>query len=424
MSATTKDPLSLQEIARLQRDGLVLLGYLAEKPNRAMTDAPPDTNGIDPQLMIAPIAEIAGDPTKFNALVRSVDLLGRAAAPATASSVRLTWAFLLGRGPEVLGPEQQRAKRLRLWMHVVRIGLLIAAAIAISLLLKADQGRRIVGQLAQVRGELDRTYAELWKLDRERDFEIRRYEKGTEPVLVPANAPAAPERPTLSAMEECWPLEPPTGTEYRLLPIKPQSQNLCSQLYQLKLREQLIYARIQTWNCDMVRLNPLNWARSAVLTWRRSPIGVCNLPPLGLDSKVAQRLDDWKRTELRTNEVIQGLSGYLLPLLLGGIGGGVYVVRRMDEVLRTATLSANDGISSIGRIVLAATFGGLLAMVFSTDEPVKLGSFSLTIAAWAFFLGYALETVLKTLDAAIEGVVGKLRPGEGDKKTVPMAPPP
>ena len=91
---------------------------------------------------------------------------------------------------------------------------------------------------------------------------------------------------------------------------------------------------------------------------------------------------------------------------------------------RTATLTANDGISSIGRIVLAATFGGLLAMVFSTDEPVKLGSFSLTIAAWAFFLGYALETVLKTLDAAIEGVVGKLRPGEGDKKTVPMAPPP
>ena len=194
--------------------------------------------------------------------------------------------------------------------------------------------------------------------------------------------------------------------------MKPQAQALCSQLVQQKLRERLIYARIQLWNCDMVKLNPLHWAD----LWGAAPgLDGCGPTPPGL------RAEDWKRTELRTSEVAQGISGYLLPLLLGGIGGGVYVVRRLDEALRSATLAANDGVASVGRIVLAATFGGLLAMVFSTDEPVRLGSISLTIAAWAFFLGYALETVLKTLDAAIEGVVGKLRPAEGEKQSVAVA---
>jgi hypothetical protein len=203
-------------------------------------------------------------------------------------------------------------------------------------------------------------------------------------------------------MEMCWPLDIPAERQYRLLPVKPRAQALCSQLVQQKLRERLIYARIRLWNCDMVKLNPLHWAD----LWGAAP---------GLST------EDWKRTELRTSEVAQGISGYLLPLLLGGIGGGVYVLRRPDEALRSATPAANDGVASVGRIVLAATFGELLAMVFSTDEPVRLGSISLTIAVWAFFLGYALETVLKTLDAATEGVVGKVRPAKGEKRFVAVA---
>ena len=51
-----------------------------------------------------------------------------------------------------------------------------------------------------------------------------------------------------------------------------------------------------------------------------------------------------------------------------------------------------------------------------------LGGFSLQLAAWAFFLGYSLETVLKTLDALIDGVVGRLKPGGEPKKEVPIAP--
>ena len=413
MSDTTQKRASLAEIARLQRDGLLLLAYLTEKPNRLLTDPPVGGEaGIDPQLFITAPEAIAADPANFAALVRSVDLLGRMAAPANAASVRLTQAFLYGSGPATSEQDGQRARRLRLWTHAMRLGLLVAAAIAIGLLLKVDQGRRIVGQLGQVRGDLDRSYSELAKLDRSQDFQVWHYEPGQPPDPVPNEGRTDRDRPASATMEMCWPLDTPAERQYRLLPVKPQAQALCSQLVQQKLRERLIYARIQLWNCDMVKLNPLHWAD----LWGAAPgLDGCGPTPPGL------RAEDWKRTELRTSEVAQGISGYLLPLLLGGIGGGVYVVRRLDEALRSATLAANDGVASVGRIVLAATFGGLLAMVFSTDEPVRLGSISLTIAAWAFFLGYALETVLKTLDAAIEGVVGKLRPAEGEKQSVAVA---
>jgi hypothetical protein len=59
--------------------------------------------------------------------------------------------------------------------------------------------------------------------------------------------------------------------------------------------------------------------------------------------------------------------------------------------------------------MLASTSGGLLGLVFGTEGPVHLGGFSLQLAAWAFLLGYGLETALRALDGVIERVVGSLR---------------
>ena len=126
---------------------------------------------------------------------------------------------------------------------------------------------------------------------------------------------------------------------------------------------------------------------------------------------------------MRAIDGIARLTGYVLPLLLGGIGGCVFVLRQFDEKLRNFTLSANDGVAAAARVILASTFGGLLGLVFGTDGPVQLGGFSLQLAAWAFFLGYSLETVLKALDALIDGVLGKLKPAAETKKEVAMAPP-
>ncbi|TCZ54265.1 hypothetical protein [Roseicella aquatilis] len=420
---------SLEQIAQLQQDGLVLLAHLAERPNRALNDrAPPEEGRADPRLLILPPGEIAADPDRFSALVTSVDLLGRAAAPATVTSIRLTRAYLFGGQSGISPREERRAQRLRRLMFALQIGLMLVGLAAMYLLLKVDEGRGLVGQLAQVRGDLDRSYGELGKLDRKADFEVWRYTPGGKERIVAEATGTQPGIPALSAMEVCWPLvepgppregERPAEPEYRLVPAKPQAQGLCSELIQQQKRERLVFSRIGAWNCGMLRLNPLTWGGNPLRWFGGEAPSACERPPADLSPDFA---DDWRRTELRTREVVLGLTGYALPLLLGGIGGGIYVVRRMHEALRSATVSASDGMASVGRIILAATFGGLLAAVFGPDQPVKLGNVSLSIAAWAFFLGYALETVLKTLDAAIEGVVGRLRPAEPEKKPVPVAP--
>jgi hypothetical protein len=404
---------AVAQIESMQRDGLLLLAYLAQKPDRwLIPGAQPGESQVDAGLLTAPAAAIEADPAKLNGLVQSLDWLGRAAAPATITSVRLTSAYLYGPSPQNSAAEVARAQHLRRWMNGIRLVLLVAVVLAVALLMHVDDGRRIVGQLATVRTDLDKSFGDLAKLDRNVDFEpLLYYARPDQPK---------PPMPALSSLDPCWPTEPetapatPPAPEYRVVPVKPQAQNLCSLLYQQQLREAMVYARLAAWNCRMLLMNPLNLVRAPFTQ-------ICDEAPADL-SPPARRAD-WKRTELRTNDGITRLTGYILPLLLGGVGGCVYVLRRQDDTLRSWTLSANDGVASFGRVILASTFGGLLGLVFGTDGPVQLGGFSLSLAAWAFFLGYSLESVLKALDALIEGLVAKLRPAS-EKQSVPMAPTP
>ena len=383
----TSEMRSLDEIERLQRDGLVLLGHLAERPGRALVEnrAAQSEGLVDPELMIAEPDTILKNPKQFSALVKSVDLLGRAAAPATVASIRLTKAYLYRKVSGAHGAEQAEARRIRNCMHVIQTALLLLAALALYLLLIADEGRRVVRQLEGVRADLDRTYGELWKLRRETDFELGLYVPNrSEPVI----QKRTPDAPTI--LELCWPLEPssqraagtkpaphpgsdnhaaPSG-ERRLLPVTPQAQTLCSQLIQQEKRERQVYSRLASWNCHVSQINPLNWIlgfgyapvlptsdssritlgeeapipSTAGTTSSRSEPGTAMVAATGAEhaaSQIPSRnpcarppadlipnfVGDWQRTELRTNESVLGLSGYVLPLLLGAIGGGVFVVR-------------------------------------------------------------------------------------------------
>ena len=89
-------------IAHLQRDGLLLLTHLAENSNRSLvagTGTPDDQ--VDPGMLTVPPAEIAADGAKFRRLLRTVDALGIAAAPATTTTIRLTCAYLSGPSSQV-----------------------------------------------------------------------------------------------------------------------------------------------------------------------------------------------------------------------------------------------------------------------------------------------------------------------------------
>lgn len=418
---------AMPQIAELQQDGLLLLGHLAETSSRALVagSGTPE-EPVDPGMLVAPPAAIAADGAQFRRLLRTIDALGSAAAPATIPSIRLTRAYLFGPSAQVPAADVARAGNLRRWLNGIRLALLAAVLLSVALLMHVDDGRRIIGQMAAVRTELDRNYGDLAKLDRALDFDLA--------IFFPPGATQPLPKPEKGTLEFCWPLDPatrqspnppaagaPPGTaaregEWRLVPVKPHAQTLCSQLFQQQLREAMVYARLEAWNCRMTLLaalaNPVELARMPFAD-------LCEDRPAGLSPPANP--EHWKRTELRANDGIARLTGYVLPLLLGGIGGCVFVLRQHEARLRSFTLSATDGVSAAARVILASTFGGLLGLVFGTDGPVLLGGFSLQLAAWAFFLGYSLETVLKALDALIEGVVGRLKPGGEARKEVPIA---
>ena len=57
-------------------------------------------------------------------------------------------------------------------------------------------------------------------------------------------------------------------------------------------------------------------------------------------------------------------------------------------------------------LLLAAMVGGLVGVVFTADGPVQFQGFNLSLAALAFFIGFAIEIVFTVIEAMVEGVAG------------------
>jgi hypothetical protein len=197
-----------------------------------------------------------------------------------------------------------------------------------------------------------------------------------------------------------------------------RAQALCSRLWEASMREQLTFLRLQAWNCRNNQL--FNWG-----FLRGDGCGTVPGTPPELKGLVSAR--DWDRTEMRTNAAISNLTGFVLPLVLGCIGGCAYVLRRLDQKLSEATLEVRDGWHAGLRVLLATMMGGLLGAVWSGDQQVHLGGYALSLAAAAFFVGFALEAVFTIIEAMVEGVAGKLRappPGTTVVVQAPRAAPP
>jgi hypothetical protein len=62
-----------------------------------------------------------------------------------------------------------------------------------------------------------------------------------------------------------------------------------------------------------------------------------------------------------------------------------------------------DGLHGTLRILLGTILGGLLGVVWTNGQPIKLEGVALSLSALAFFVGYSVEVVFQTLD----NVVGK-----------------
>ncbi|TDH62050.1 hypothetical protein E2C06_13880 [Dankookia rubra] len=447
MSGTATAPAqpsgtAAQQILELQAAGRILRAYLARHPNPQVpcgTGLP--LGGSGPDILNQGAAAILANAGLERDLVATVECLSRAAFPATVETIRVTRDFM-ATGPAATPGARRTRRCLRVGVGGVVVLLVVAMLLSILLLMGLDDGRRTVGQLDALRLELATAYGDLAKLNLKTDWVVVQG-KGGKPVALEApaaagDAPAAPDAPVF--VPYC---DPPTldedtkGEDKEALASYPtnaqwrrartqQAEQSCSHLAQLKLREELVFTRLAAWNCQMLFFNPfdlLSATRPKQDAASGKPVpAYCAWPPVELHKTLS--LKDWSRTELRTIASMAMISGYILPVLLGGIGGCVYVLRRIADRVATHTLAMNDGKHGLMRVMLAATLGGLLGLVFGTDVPVHLGGFSLSLAAWAFFLGYSLEAVLRQLDAAIGAIISKLQPQAPPPKAPPGGQPP
>jgi len=108
-----------------------------------------------------------------------------------------------------------------------------------------------------------------------------------------------------------------------------------------------------------------------------------------------------------------GITGFVLPTLLGLLGSFAYVFRKLDQQVRTSTLRVSEGFHGILRMLLGGVLGGLLGVLWTNGQPIQLEGVTMSLSALAFFVGFAVEIVFRTLDAIITGVADRMRRPNG-----------
>jgi hypothetical protein len=362
---------SLTEIERLLSDFRILLHHyvlhslrdVSAPPGAFSERNPPDQSSalggpaIRTELLTQTANTIASNPVMLGQLYASLYALSRMVAPADVNTIRLTAAFLRKDSvdPVPLFVEGQ-AKRLRRWAAwVAGVGFAIFA-LTIVLLIYVDRGRRSVQQLEQLQTAQNELVLRLGS--------DRHGKSGA-----------------------C------DGTSGEPDPIAAEAQG-CAQLRALLIKRAIVEAELATWNSASVRLSmisPVNW----LSTTQRAPVGVSTA--------------EWATASIRTSEMISGISGFVLPMLLGLLGSFAYVYRNLDRQLSTATLEPSDMLRGLLRIGLGAILGGLLGVLWTNGQQIQLEGVTLSLCAVAFLVGFSVEIVFQTLEAIIAGVASKLR---------------
>jgi hypothetical protein len=174
-----------------------------------------------------------------------------------------------------------------------------------------------------------------------------------------------------------------------------QGHVLCAQLSDALLRMKIIRQELENWNVISSRL-----AYVSPITW---------LAPRKLDRTIGLSQEEWESTDLRTLIFLSALTGFVMPILLGLLGACVYVIREINQQLQTSTLEAQESIHGTLRMLLGATLGGLVGVIWTADQPVRLEGMSLSLGALAFFVGFSVEIVFRLADNLLEAVADKIR---------------
>ena len=353
-----------------------------------------------------------------------------------------------GEPPEGIQSEANIVRRYMRWVRFISVILLIAS---VGLLAHSDNARRMLLRLEALRAlesSLQRDISALppresvikeWPLPQSAPV----YMSGTTLSLIlatdssiaakstvvtktPAKADAivVPDYENGDGIRLCepkpdpntTPVNTPSSTPVRLSerrwrePVTQKAAALCHRDDDLKVRLAMTYSGLADWNCLTHRLiSPWNFLRSDK--------DGCGSPSI---EKLPAELttESWRSHESWVTAGTAVMTGFVLPLMLGCLGGCAYALRRIDSKLASWTLEPNDGEHTIVRIALAALLGGLVGVVWTTGETVTLGGFTLTLAAIALFVGFSVEAVLKLIEKLVQTVIATV----GDTPAAPPKP--
>jgi hypothetical protein len=325
-------------------------------------------------LVVAPEV-IARDGRLLGQLYESLEVLTDLAAPANVKSIRLTRAIVGDEDEDLPSDTRSQAQWLLRWARGIAVfGILVFLA-TILLLVHVDRGRRAVQQLEQIRTEYQAVANSL------------------------GVARAASSAAGSAADYNCpQPAAPPVA--HRADPLAEQAGRggqgplLCAQMSDALGRMRIIRQELRSWNVISGRL-----AYASPITW---------LAPQELDRTTGLSEEEWASTELRTLNILAALTGFIMPILLGLLGAWVYAFREINRQIQTSTLRTWESIHSTLRMVLGATLGGLLGVLWTNDQPVRLEGMSLPLGALAFFVGFSVEIVFRLVDTLVRTVADKI----------------
>lgn len=421
-------------ITNLQKDGRLLLRQLIRRSDCALQDIAPVGTSIDGRpsdaLFVAPDT-VAADAARIAELVNNVDLLSRRAAPANVRSIRLTSAYLNMRIEDGEPPPdvETEVDSIRRYMWMLGIVAFTIFLFTVGLLAHADHGRRLLQQLTNLQKEQAALQNDLILAAKE-DFSPAGAQGQARPAATgkggkppaPAAGQAARAAPFCEpAVQQTRDGAPPTTGPF-LQPTTPKAVELCRRHDDLVVRSNLVHAELADWSCVthhiiapwLLFTRPGASAKQPEGSAKQpeQPEGSakqpdsCGGPPpdLGGDD-----LPAWRSHDARVSASSAVMNGFVLPMLLGFLGGCAYAFRHLDSKLASWTLEPQDGKHAIVRVCLAAMLGGLVGVIWTSDENVALGGFTLSLAATAFFVGFSVEVVFKLIQNLIDTVASGIR---------------
>jgi 4-amino-4-deoxy-L-arabinose transferase-like glycosyltransferase len=112
-----------------------------------------------------------------------------------------------------------------------------------------------------------------------------------------------------------------------------------------------------------------------------------------------KNLSPWYSADDRSlPAVLNVVSGYVLPVLMGLLGSMTYVLRRYLRSVGDRLLTPRDLREYIVRLVLGTVFGVAIGFFTTAENVIANPVSSLGAPALAFLAGYGVEAVFRMLD--------------------------